>query len=371
MRPWWKPIFVNGEKELLAKVIEEGFPNEGEYVILFEKEIGKVIRENYVVATTSGTTALYLALKVHGIGPGDEVIVPDITFIATANAVKMTGAEPILVDVAPSGLMDSEEVRRAITSKTKAVIPVHVSGRDANTYWVNKVAKEFGILVIEDAAEAFGSRSRMYADFPLGHLNLGTLGDAGCFSFSPFKIITTGQGGAVAVSNADTYQRLMCLKDQGRSSRGTGGADKHDSLGFNFKMTNLQAAVGLAQIHGIGTRFQKMRTAYTVYSQELRDVRGVEVMTYYCDEGEIPNWIEARVTKRDELIKHLTEKGWGCRELWLPLHTQKPYQYQGERKFPHAEDVSAHHVWLPSSLDMKVDDFVSVCNIIKEWSVRQ
>ena len=171
-------------------------------------------------------------------GVGDEVIVPDVTFIATANAVTLTGASPVLVDIDPRTLtLDPQRTERAITTRTKAIVPVHVSGRAADLGAIMDIAQRHGLLVVEDAAEAFLSKHDGKC--------LGTFGIAGCFSLSPNKTVTTGQGGLVVTDDDRLHVRLRELKDQGRPVRGTGGDDAHDSVGFNFKFTNLQAAIGL------------------------------------------------------------------------------------------------------------------------------
>ena len=194
------------------------------------------------------------------------MIVPDVTFIATANAVRMTGAQPVFLDIDPKTLnMDPEKITSVITDKTKAIIPVHVSGRAADMQAILKIADQHGLTVIEDAAEAFLSMHE-------GRY-LGTLGRAGCLSFSPNKIITTGQGGAVLTDDDELFGRLRELKDQGRPVRGTGGDDVHYSVGYNFKFTNLQAAVGLGQLENLEQRVEKLRGIYHQYRDELSGVR--------------------------------------------------------------------------------------------------
>ncbi|SVB90055.1 uncharacterized protein METZ01_LOCUS242909, partial [marine metagenome] len=174
----------------------------------------------YAVGVTNGTSALFLALAALGIGHGDEVVVPDLTFIATANAVTLTGATPVLVDIDPATLTISPEAfEKAITAHTRAVIPVHISGRSADLPAIVAIAKEHGLAVVEDAAEAFAS-------FHDGRA-LGTIGIAGCLSFSPNKTIMTGQGGMVLTDDEGLHLRLRELKDQGRPVRGTGGDDPH------------------------------------------------------------------------------------------------------------------------------------------------
>src|SRR5436190_5128851 len=196
--PWWLPQIENEEFSLVADVLKRNFVNDGEVTQRLEREIASLLQVKHAVAVTSGTTALYLSLKALGVGPGDEVIVPDITFIATANAVTMTGAKPVLTDIDPDTLcLSPDACGRAISQRTKAIMPVHVSGRAGTIIPILELAKARGLPVVEDAAEALLSMHN-------GKF-LGTLGQAGCFSFSPNKTITTGQGGLIVTNDDDIY----------------------------------------------------------------------------------------------------------------------------------------------------------------------
>ena len=191
--PWWRPEVGVEERDALLKVIDSNYLNDGDVTAEFEQRSAALLGARYAVATTSGTSAIFLALKSLNVGHGDEVIVPDVTFIATANAVTLTGATPILVDVDPETLMiDPRAVERAITPRTKAVVPVHVSGRAAALEPILAIASRRGVSVVEDAAEALLSKYQGRC--------LGTFGVAGCFSFSPNKTVTTGQGGLVVTA---------------------------------------------------------------------------------------------------------------------------------------------------------------------------
>ena len=217
---WWEPRIEAEEPRLVAEVLESNFTNDGAVTSQFENAIAARLDVAHAVGVTSGTAALFLALKALEISHGDEVIVPDITFVASANAVTMTGARPVFVDVDPDSLnMSPEAIPAVITPNTKAIMPVHVSGRGANMVEIMAIADAYGLRVVEDAAEAFASR------VDLGYL--GGVGDMGCFSFSPNKMISCGQGGAVITDDSDLHRRLRQLKDQGRPVRGTGGDDAH------------------------------------------------------------------------------------------------------------------------------------------------
>ncbi|MFP4323559.1 MAG: DegT/DnrJ/EryC1/StrS family aminotransferase [Anaerolineales bacterium] len=356
---WWVPVMSGREKDLLGEVIDANFPNDGAYTTRFEDEIRAICETDHAVAVTSGTMALAAALMACGVGAGDEVIVPDITFIATANAVSLCGAVPVLVDVRLADFtLDPAAVARAITPRTKALIPVHVSGRAAQMDALMSLAAEHGLVIIEDAAEGLGSR--------WGGRPLGSIGAAGCFSFSPAKTITTGQGGMVTTNDADLAERLRMLKDQGRPVRGTGGADVHLSLGYNFKFTNLQAAMGLAQLESLAERLAHQRAVYEWYAAHLPQDERLWLGPFDLPGGETPQWVDLWVEGRDALYDFLIERRIQPRKFWFPLHTQTPYR-GADADFPAATAVGQHALWLPSALTMTEADVVRVCGVIQEW----
>jgi perosamine synthetase len=358
--PWWMPRMTGAESDYIREVLDSNYLNEGEVTARFEDEIASLLGVRHVVAVTSGTAALFLALAGVGVGAGDEVIVPDMTFIATANAVVMTGARPVLVDVDPLTLnLDADAFRRAITARTKAVVPVHVSGRGANMRLILEIADQHGIAVIEDAAEAFVSK--------LDGKYLGTIGRAGCLSFSPNKTITTGQGGAILTDDDSLFGRLRELKDQGRPVRGTGGDDVHRSVGYNFKFTNLQAAVGLAQLGSLQERLDRMRRIYLGYASQLMDLPGISLPGFDIDAGESPQWTDAIVENRDELDRFLAANNAHCRRFWHPIHTQAPYR-QPDENFPNSSRLGPRALWLPSSFTLRDEDVALVSDLICQFA---
>jgi perosamine synthetase len=350
---------TGSELGLVKGVLDSNFLNDGDVTEKFAGKIAKLVDAKFGVGVTSGTSAIYLSLVALGIGHGDEVIVPDITFIATANAVSMTGAKPVLIDVDLSTLnLSVTSMEAAITSKTKAVVPVHVSGRAADMDNILRVCRQRNLAVVEDAAEAFCSRHN--------GRHLGTFGQTGCFSFSPNKVITTGQGGVIVTNDEVIFQRLRELKDQGRPVRGTGGADVHDRIGFNFKLTNLQAAVGLGQLEKLDARLERIRRTYQIYRDELAEAKGIRVLPFKTDKGEQPQWIDALAERRDELDNFLAENGAGCRRFWFPLHTQKPY-LQSDGAFPNSTRLGRQAIWLPSAFQMTDDDVRHVSRLIAKF----
>lgn len=360
---FWTPQFGAEEKALLAEVIDSGFLNDGPLTARFERQIADLLGCKHVVATTSGTAAIFLALAAVGVGPGDEVIVPDVTFVATANAVSLTGAKPVLADVDPRTLnLDPQAAERAISPRTKAIVPVHVTGRAAEMDALLGVARSRGLLVVEDAAEAF--LSKYHGKY------LGTFGIAGCFSLSPNKTITTGQGGFITTDDDALHIRLRELKDQGRPVRGTGGDDAHSSIGYNFKFTDLQAAVGLAQLRDVPRRMERMRIIYRGYREGLRDVEGIEVLPARIGEGELPQWTDVFANHRDELYDHLAARGMHGRRFWHPIHTQKPYAAPADR-FPNSTRQVPHAMWLPSAFTLTEEDVAAVCAEIKKFAAQR
>ena len=356
---FWNPQFGAEEKALVADVIDSGFLNDGEVTTRFETQVGALLGCKHVVAVTSGTAAIFLALAGIGVGAGDEVIVPDVTFIATANAVTLAGAKPVLVDVDAQRLtLDPHATERAITSRTKAIVPVHVSGRAADLDSILDISRRYGIPVVEDAAEAFLSRYKGQC--------LGTFGMAGCFSLSPNKTITTGQGGLIATDDDRLHVRLRELKDQGRPVRGSGGDDTHNSIGYNFKFTNMQAAVGLGQLNHLERRLKRMRTIYRGYERGLRDRRGISVLPFCIEAGEVPQWTDVLIDRRDELFNHLAARGILGRRFWHPLHTQAPYRMPSDQ-FPNSTKQVPHAMWLPSAFTLSDADIEAVCDQIREF----
>ena len=356
---WWEPQLAGGEEQRVLDVLRSVYLNDGDVTTAFEQRIAGLFGASHAVATTSGTTAIFLALAAAGVGQGDEVIIPDVTFIATANAVRLTGATPVLVDIDAKTLnIDPEQVRHSITPATKAIVPVHVSGRGADMPALLAIAQRHGVPLIEDAAEALLSSAHGKP--------LGTIGTAGCLSFSPNKTITTGQGGIVLTNDDRFAARLRALKDHGRPVRGTGGNDEHPTLGYNFKLTNLQAAVGLAQAELLQPRVERLRQIYRGYRDGLRNIPGLTLPGFDVDHGEAPQWVDALAERRDELVAHLLERNMHCRPFWYPLHTQHPYR-RPDAHFPNSSTLVPKALWLPSALSLSDEDVATVCTTIRRF----
>jgi perosamine synthetase len=285
--------------------------------------------------------------------------VPDATFVASANAVSLCCAKAVLVDIDPKTLTISlPAIRAAITPKTKAIVPVHITGRAANMEEIMAIAKEKNLFVVEDAAEAL--MSKYHGKY------LGTWGDTGCFSFSAAKTITTGQGGMIVTNNTELYEILKPLKDQGRPVRGTGGDDVHATIGFNFKYTDIQAALGLGQIDLIETRIARMRRNYRLYTEALKDVLGLIVFECDIAGDAVPQWVDVLAERRTELDAYLRSFNVDCRRYWFPIHKQKSYLLPDD-KFPNSTKYLPQALWLPSAFTLTDEDVNTVIGHIKDF----
>ncbi len=357
---FWEPVIGNQEFKNIQKVLKMNWPNEGEFTQKLEQKIERLLNVKYAICVTSGTISIFLALKALGVDNQDEVIIPDITFGATAMAVKLTGAKLVLVDVNEKNLsFNIKELQSKINKKTKAIIPVHISGRAAQMDTLKKIAKKNKIYIVEDAAEALFSKYK--------NRYLGTIGDLGCFSLTASKTITTGQGGIIVTNKKKLYKKIKLLKNQGILGKSDGGNVKHTSIGFNFKYTNIQAAMGLAQISSIRNRLKKLKEINKAYVKKLKFLNEIKVLDFNLSGGEIPLWTDVcAYKKRDKLIDFLKKNGVECRKFWYPVHQQKPFK-QKDSKYKVSTSISKKLFWLPSSLTLTEKKISYVCDLIKKF----
>jgi perosamine synthetase len=264
--PVAEPVMGARELELVTDCVTSGWISSlGKYIPAFEEQFSAYCGARYGVATSNGTTALHLALVTLGIGQGDEVLVPDLTFVATANAVVYTGATPVLVDCdAATWQMDAADLEARITPRAKAVIPVHLYGHPCDMDAINAVARRHHLWVIEDAAEAHGAKYR--------GKRVGALSDISAFSFYANKIITTGEGGMVLTNNKEWADKAASLRDHGMSKE---RRYYHPVIGYNYRMTNLQAAVGVAQMERIDEFIERKRQQAALYNKHLAGIPGI------------------------------------------------------------------------------------------------
>ena len=356
--PVAEPKIGERELELVSDCVRSGWvSSKGKYVNQFEENFAEFCGVKYGVATFNGTIALHLVLAALNIGAGDEVIVPSLTFVATANAVAYTGATPIFVDSEPETWnIDPTAIETAITPRTKAIIPVHLYGHPADMDAINAIARRHNLRVIEDAAEAHGAQ---YRGKPAG-----SLGDAAIFSFMGNKIITTGEGGLVVTNNRALAERCFFLQNHARRPD---SPYWHTEIGFNYRMTNLQAALGVAQLEQIEEFITIRRRNAAHYMARLGDVPGL-VMPPQAEWAETVYWMFAPLitpefgVDRDTVITKLREKGIESRPFFGCVH-QMP-MYNTGQSFPVAEMLSAQGINLPSGTTLTADDIDFVCDVL-------
>lgn len=318
----------------------------GKFVTQFEEMFAEFCGTDCAIATSNGTTALHLALLAFDIGPGDEVIVPSLTFIASANAVTYTGATPVFVDSElGTWNLDPLQVAEAITPNTKAIIPVHLYGHPADMDPIRAIAKKHNLAVIEDAAEAHGAQYKGQ--------RTGSLADMGVFSFYGNKIITTGEGGMVTTNRTDLAEKIRVLRDHGMSPE---RRYWHPVVGYNYRLTNLQAALGVAQMERIDSILSEKRQIASIYQELLEDIPGLTLPPEASWAYNV-YWLYSILideTKfglsRDALMHELYEQGIDTRPLFPPVHTQPIYE-RGQ-VLPIATCLSAKGMSLPSSVGL-------------------
>ena len=295
---WWQTEFASGEAEAAAKAITEGRLSQGALVAEFERKLANYLGVRHVVATTSGSDALLLALWAADIGPGDEVLVPNRTWIATAHSVILLGAVPIIVDTdIDRPVISLADLERKVSEKTKAVIPVHMNGRDAHIDDVIKFGDRHNLKVIEDAAQALGSRDSSGAF-------LGTKSLAGCFSLSVAKVISSGQGGFIASNDDGFAVELRLMRTHGVEN--VVEPKNWNRPGFNFRFTDVLASIGLEQLTKLDSRLNRLREIYEKYSEGLASVGTVKIINVDISHGEIGPYIEVLCKDREALADYLS-----------------------------------------------------------------
>lgn len=318
---------------------------------LFRKKTGA----KYARAFCNGTMALFAALKVAGIGKGDEVILPDLTFIASSNAVVLSGARPVLADVDQTSFtLSPDGIRQKITRRTRAIMPVHLYGQAADMDAIMEIAGAHRLVVIEDAAQGVGVK--------FNGRHVGTFGDFGCFSFYGNKTITTGEGGMVITQSSTLDARIYALKNHGRGRRGT---FIHDEIGYNFSFNEMAAAVGITQLKKLNLIIKKKAALRREYMKQLSDLSEIEFTR--ADERCAPvHWfINILVEDPESLQAYLGRKGIGTRRFFYPLHQQPCYRLKG--RFPCSEYAYAHGLSLPSSARLEPESVHRICSEIHHY----
>ena len=351
-----RPLFGAEESRAVCEYMEEGgFLTEFRRTEQFERMIADYTGARHCVVVNNGTVSLTLAAMAVGVKAGDEVIVPNYTMIASPNSVLMFGAVPVFVDVERETLcLDIVRVEAAITSRTKAIMFVSANGRypAGGVEAFERLARDRGLALIEDAAQSLGSF------YPDGR-HVGRAGSVGSFSFSTPKIISTGQGGALITDDDDIALHLRRLKDFGRSS---GGNDIHDSIGYNFKFTELQAAVGIEQMKKLPIRVNRKKEIWSRYAEQLKNVAEVQLFAHDLKRTS-PWFIDALVGRRSALMEHLKTRQIGTRVMYPPINKQKAYQLPGDH--PVSNVVGEHGLWFPSAVQLTDGDIDRICDAIR------
>jgi perosamine synthetase len=339
--------------------------SKGTLVSEFERIFASYCGVKHAIATTSGTSALHLAIASLGIGPGDEVIVPTLSFIATANPVTYCGAKPIFVDSLPETWnLDPAAVEKAITRNTRAIIAVHLYGHPAAMKELLAIADKHGLDIVEDACEAHGAEYR--------GAKVGGLGTIGCFSFYGNKIVTTGEGGMLVTNNGAIAKRAQVLKDHGMSAK---RKYWHAHVGYNYRMTNLQAAIGVAQMERIEKVIDRKRRNARIYNSLLADVRGLTLPQEAPSTRNV-YWLytvlinEQFKMSRTRVIKELARKGIETRPVFYPITSMPPYRNGTRQRFPVAERLARQGLSLPSSPRLKRESIQRVCDALKELAAK-
>lgn len=362
MIPIFEPFLNGNEKKYLIDCIDSTWiSSQGKYIINFEKFIADYHGAEYGIATSNCTTALHLALKALNIGPGDEVICPDLTFIAPANMILLSGAELKLIDIDPDTLaLDVDLLKKSITPKTKAIIVVHQFGHAAPMDEIMEIAKKYSLKVVEDNAESIGAKYK-------GKM-LGTFGDITCFSFFGNKVITCGEGGALVTNDKELAVRCKELRDHGMSSQ---KKYLHIDLGYNYRMTNMQAAVGLAQLERLDEIIAIRNQQMELYYELLADCPQIKLRKYaeWCTPV---HWLLtitiANGYDRDNFLAYMSTKGVECRQMINPVHQAKYLvEHYDSKDFPSSIKLAAQSAHLPSSTNLSQDEIKMICNSVKSF----
>lgn len=338
--PIYQPTLSGNEKKYVLDCLESTWiSSKGKYISLFEEEFAKKVNVNYATAVSNGTVALHLALLALGIGEGDEIIVPTLTYIASVNAIVYTGATPVFVDsLADTWQMDPEDVRKKVTPRTRAVMAVHLYGHPCEMDILRKTCDEFNLFLIEDCAEAFGT---LYKGKPAG-----SMGDIATFSFFGNKTITTGEGGMVVTNDQTLFERAVHFKGQGLAKH---RQYWHDVIGYNYRMTNICAAIGLAQLEQADEFICRKIQIAGWYKQELKNTP----YDYHHETGDVRHsyWMFSILVEeqddRDNVREKLAAAGIETRPLFYPVHTMPMYATRYQRH-EIAENLGWRGINLPS-----------------------
>ena len=376
MIPVCEPALLGNEKKYVLDALESGWiSSAGKYIPAFEKAFAEYCGVKHGIAVCNGTVALHLSLISIGVGKGDEVIIPDFTMIASAFAVCYTGAIPVLVDAEPETWnIDTTKIEEKITEKTKAIIVVHIYGHPCNMKPIWILAKKYNLKIIEDAAEVHGAEITYESNNDFITKKTGSLVDIAIFSFYANKIITIGEGGMVVTDNDELAEKCRYYKNLCFPLSGSRNF-LHNDIGFNYRMSNIHAAIGLAQVEMVD-RYVEMRIHNnSLYKRYLKDVPGITLQpekewakNVYWMNGLVVNPEKYGMT-RDELIIKLHENGIDSRLFFTGMHRQPSLQRYGcdcNGEYPISDWLAENGLYLPSGSGLKLDEIKYICDAIKK-----
>lgn len=364
--PVSQPALIGNEKKYVNECLKSTWiSSKGKYIDLFEKAFADYLGIRYALSCTSGTTALHLALLALGIKKGDEVICPTFTYVATANSIRYVGATPVFADCESDTFnINPFKIEKLITKRTKAIIVVHIYGHPCDMDPILKIARKYNLYVIEDAAEALGSQYK--------GRKCGTLGDVAIFSFYGNKIITTGEGGMVVTNNKKIAERVKLLKGQGMDPK---KRYWFPILGYNYRMTNIQAAIGLAQLENIEKFISKRRKIAKMYNYYLKGIDGL-VLPAEKNYAYHSYWMYSILIEdeyrrgRDEVMKFLAKNGIETRPFFYPMHTMPVYKKINKNKdLKISEDIAVRGINLPTFYSLKKKDIKFISHQLIKFKV--
>lgn len=368
MIPLSVPEIIGNEWKYIKDCLDTNWVSSaGKYVDTFEQKFSEYLNVNHAVATVNGTAALHLALKVLEIQPEDEIIVPSMTFIASVNPIIYVGAKPVFVDVCrDSYVMDVNKIEQLITEKTKAIMPVHLYGNCVDMEALLNIAQKYNLYVIEDATEALGTEYKINNKW----VKAGTIGDIGCFSFNGNKLITTGGGGMLVTNSEKIKQKAKQLSTQAKLIKDNSGM-YHEEIGYNFRLPNILAAMGVAQLEQIEEFLKIKRSNAKHYSELLNGIKGI---TLPKEDKKVRNcsWLYSPLIEedfpvsRDKLIQILKYNNIQSRPFFSPIHLMQPYQAYRHGDMKVTLELSSLGINLPSSVGLKYEDIQKIVGIIKE-----
>jgi len=350
---WWRTEIGSAEIESVVLAMQNECISQGKITQKFECLLAEYLEVEHVVAVSNGSSALLLALMAVGVKPGDEVIVPNRTWIATAHAVHLLGAKVVLVDVeSHRPIIDITKIEAVITAKTKAIIPVHMNGRSVDMIGLKRLAKKHQLFIIEDAAQAFSSKnSRGF---------LGTQSDVGCFSLSMAKIMATGQGGFAVTNNANLANKLRAIRTHGVEN--VKDPQQWQMVGFNFRYTDIQAAIGIEQLKKIPSRKAHLIDIYQQYEQGLR-TSPLTLIPADIEQGEVPIYAEFLVPNRNEWINRLSENNIETRPFYPCINKADYFDYF-DINFPNAQLYGDQGLYLPSGPAQSIENIKQVIKTV-------